>query len=249
MITHMTNPAPILRGRYRVDGLLARSELNTVFAATDLSDGTAVVLKVANEHCRDIDHHADTCYCLTIEAVLLRRLHRRGIPAPIMRDLFYADWCACLVMNRIDGLSLELLANSGLLSVPRALLAIDAVATTVAAVHALGIAHHDIKPANIVLPSRGPAILIDWGSAARLRLATERSRFVTWTREYTCIEQRLGQVLVTNDIYALGRTLAKVCRNPDAQIAAIIERATAPLGRRYPSVHDFRADLRQALIQ
>jgi eukaryotic-like serine/threonine-protein kinase len=89
------------------------------------------------------------------------------------------------------------------------------------------------------------AVLIDWGAAARLRPYVERSRYVALTPGYASPEQRLGHVLATNDVYALGRTLAALCPVADARIEAIIERATAPLGQRYRSVAAFRADPRR----
>lgn len=40
---------------------------------------------------------------------------------------------------------------------------LDAVARAVAALHGAGLAHGDLKPANVVLPPGGGAALIDWG--------------------------------------------------------------------------------------
>jgi eukaryotic-like serine/threonine-protein kinase len=235
----------VLRGRYTCDVVLVRGEVNTLLIATDLADGTMVVVKTANEPCDDVTCHSSACYCLTSEFAILRRLHRHGAGVPTPIDLLHADGYACLVLERIPGPSLATLAAARRLSIEHVLCALDDIITIVAIAHQLGLAHQDITPTNILLPPRGPAMLIDWGAAARLRPYVERSRYIAFTPGYASPEQRLGHVLAANDVYALGRTLAALGQGADARIEAIIERATAPLGRRYHSVAAFRADLRR----
>ena len=70
-----------------------------------------------------------------------------------------------LVMQYVEGETLEQRLARGSLPVTEVLAIASSVADALAEVHALGIVHRDLKPANIVLSARGPKIL-DFGVAA-----------------------------------------------------------------------------------
>ena len=70
-----------------------------------------------------------------------------------------------LVMQRVEGETLEARLARGPLSVPDALTLGIEVADALAEVHALGIVHRDLKPANVIMSPRGARVL-DFGVAS-----------------------------------------------------------------------------------
>jgi hypothetical protein len=73
-----------------------------------------------------------------------------------------------LVMELVRGTNLERTLEGGALSMVRALEIVDDLLSGLGAMHAVHIAHLDVKPANIVLRERsGEAVLVDFGLAGR----------------------------------------------------------------------------------
>jgi tRNA A-37 threonylcarbamoyl transferase component Bud32 len=115
-----------------------------------------------------------------------------------------------LVMKRIDGASLAArIAGGPRLSVAAVVqIGID-VAGALAALHAAGVVHRDVKPANIVLRRDGRAVLTDLGLArgALFRTVT-RLDVAVGTLAYMSPEQAIGRPLDGRaDLWSLGVVL------------------------------------------
>jgi serine/threonine-protein kinase len=85
-------------------------------------------------------------------------------------------------MEYIDGIDLgELMAREGALPVPRAVRILRQLCTGLAAAHAAGLVHRDVKPENIMIFQRGtePDVvkILDFGMVKRVD--TEHSRNLT----------------------------------------------------------------------
>ena len=72
-----------------------------------------------------------------------------------------------LVMELVEGTTLEKLIESRTLDVPRAMRILDDVLAGLAAMHQVRVAHLDIKPSNVVLRNSGEGVLVDFGLAGR----------------------------------------------------------------------------------
>jgi hypothetical protein len=72
-----------------------------------------------------------------------------------------------LVMEYVEGLTLERLLETRGLDMTRALQTLDDVLEGMEAMHAVGVAHLDLKPSNVVLRKTGEAVLVDFGLAGR----------------------------------------------------------------------------------
>lgn len=70
-----------------------------------------------------------------------------------------------IVMERLQGQTLSLLISGRPLPLDRTLTLASEVADALAAAHAAGIIHRDVKPANIFVTTRGDAKLLDFGPA------------------------------------------------------------------------------------
>ncbi len=114
-----------------------------------------------------------------------------------------------LVMEHVEGQSLDRLIGSPRLTMETALRVVFHLAQALEAAHEQGVVHRDIKPANVLIDHAGRPKLTDFGLA---RLATDpaglsRSGDLLGTPRYMSPEQVLlghGEVDHRTDIYSLG---------------------------------------------
>ncbi|HQY61674.1 MAG: serine/threonine protein kinase [Myxococcales bacterium] len=72
-----------------------------------------------------------------------------------------------LVMELVEGLSLELAVESLALDMPRALRALSDLLAGLSVMHEAGLGHLDVKPSNVVLRDGEVAVLVDFGLSGR----------------------------------------------------------------------------------
>jgi serine/threonine protein kinase len=70
-------------------------------------------------------------------------------------------------MELIDGVSLERLIRTRSLTLPLALACLDGILAGLEAMHAVGVAHLDVKPSNIILRQGREPVLVDFGLSGR----------------------------------------------------------------------------------
>ncbi|GAC1624375.1 MAG: hypothetical protein PVS2B2_15310 [Candidatus Acidiferrum sp.] len=112
-----------------------------------------------------------------------------------------------LVMDLVEGQSLEQILAKGSLPFPRTCSWGAEVATALAVAHRKGIIHGDVKPANILIAADGRVKLTDFGMA---RLASHDSLDtpLLGTPAYWCPEQILGKPQdARSDLFSLGVVL------------------------------------------
>lgn len=125
-----------------------------------------------------------------------------------VHDFGVDDGIAYMVMEFLPGPDLAaLLRSGGALPVVDALDYVQQAAAGLAAAHARGILHRDVKPANLMLTSTGSLKVVDFGIAA----AADNSHDLTATGQvigslsYLAPERSMGSpASVQSDLYALG---------------------------------------------
>lgn len=156
----------LVQGRYRVEARLGHGGMGAVFRARDERNGAPCALKVLP---RDADAPA-ALHRFAREATLVRGLHHPGL----LRLFDFGDEAGApfLVMELLEGDTLEQrLAQRGSLRWDEALHVARSVGGALALLHAAGLVHRDVKPANIVLaaaPAGERPVLIDFGLAKRV---------------------------------------------------------------------------------
>jgi serine/threonine-protein kinase len=150
-------------GRYRVEAMIGRGGMGSVYRAFDLTLRRPVALKVLH----------DAMTRLVREARLAASLSHPNIVSVL--DVGEHERIAYMAMELLDGRPLRFLLRTPL-SVEEKLRWIADVARALAAAHASGLIHRDVKPQNVMVTSAG-AKLLDFGLAKELDAAAAKK----WT--------------------------------------------------------------------
>jgi serine/threonine protein kinase len=195
----------LIAGRYRVERAVGRGGMGTVWLCHDEILGRQVAVK-------QVGHlpggsTTDTARALR-EARSSAALNHKNVVSVF--DVVESEEGAWLVMEYVPSRTLsEILREDGPLPPERAARIGAQVADGLAAAHALGTIHRDVKPGNILVGDDGTAKISDFGIA---RMAGEeqltRTGLVTGTPSYFSPELARGEdPAAGSDVYALGATL------------------------------------------
>ncbi len=207
------DPGTVIRGKYRIERLLGRGGMGTVYLAEHLLLGRVRALKFISSE-------------LSQDPALLKRFRREALAASELHhpnvvqvlDLDQAeDGAPFIAMEYIEGEDLCCLLARGHLPVVRALALARGIALGLGAAHSKRILHRDVKPANILIahePGQPETPkLLDFGIAAMKETSSDIShtRGILLTPEYAAPEQWLGLPAEEQDgrvdLYALGGVL------------------------------------------
>lgn len=152
----------VLGDRYQIVEPLGQGGMGSVYLAETLPDEQEVAIKIVRpEHAGNPTVH---------ERFIREVRHTSGIASPhVVRILdtgMSPDGRAYLVMERLEGESLtERLRRPPSLRTIEALHVARDVARALAAAHATGVIHRDLKPDNIILCKDGTVKVVDFGIA------------------------------------------------------------------------------------
>jgi serine/threonine protein kinase len=197
-------------GAYEVKGLLGRGGMGVVLKAVDPALNRTVAIKVLSAHLANCG------------AARQRFLREARAAAAVMHEHVVAVHAVddkgglpYLVMEYVSGRSLqERLDRQGPLTIPEILRIGMQAAAGLAAAHAQGLVHRDVKPANILLENGVErARLTDFGLARAVSdAALTQSGVVTGTPQYMAPEQARGEAVDHRaDLFSLGSTLYAMC--------------------------------------
>jgi serine/threonine protein kinase len=122
-------------------------------------------------------------------------------------DLAGEEHLAYLVMELVEGESLsDQLARERRLGVQRTLDVLQQTAAALAAAHAAGVVHRDVKPGNILVGADGIVRITDFGIAwSASSVPLTQTGQVVGTAHYLSPEQAAGdRAGPASDVYALG---------------------------------------------
>ena len=154
-----------------------------------------------------------------------------------------------IVMELVDGGTLaDYLRERGQLDVTEATDIADAVLAALAAAHAVGLVHRDIKPGNVLLPREGGVRLADFGIAKGVQEATAgltATGQVIGTAAYLSPEQVEGHPATpASDVYGMGIVLYEMLTgSPPFSGGTPLAIALAHTTRPVPSLRAARPDV------
>jgi serine/threonine-protein kinase len=188
---------------YRIDGLVARSGMASIFRGTDVRDGRAVAIKIP---------HAE----MEADPVLYDRFKReeeigKKLSHPGVVRVFNDEDRSrrYMVLEWVDGRLLRQILNGQKpLPTERAIRITLALCDALGYIHSQGVVHRDLKPENIMIGPDDQVKLIDFGIAANAgsrRLTFAKLTEAMGTPDYISPEQVKGKRGdARSDVYSLG---------------------------------------------
>ncbi len=202
----MTSAGDLVGGRYRLGSLVAGGGMGQVWRAHDTLLGRTVAVKLLRRE-------------FTGDPAFLQRFRAEARHAALLNDPHIAavhDYgevaegggtLPYLVMELVQGVPLsDLLLREGRLGIDRSLRIVRQTAAGLAAAHAAGVVHRDVKPGNVLVTADDDVKITDFGiawSAASVHLT--QTGQVLGTAHYLSPEQADGAPATpASDVYALG---------------------------------------------
>ncbi len=226
----------LLYGRYRIESILGRGGMGSVYQALDENLGIQVAVKenlfTTEEYARQFRR----------EATILAGLRHSNLPR-VTDHFVIAGQGQYLVMDFIDGEDLRSRIDKG--NLPSERLTIDWAKQICDALHYLHnrqppVVHRDIKPGNIRVTSEGRAVLVDFGLARLMEGPTTTTGAKAMTPGYSPPEQYgASRTDARTDIYALAATLYTLLTGSmpeDGLERALGQRTLTPIRTRNPKV-------------
>ena len=193
----------ILGGKYRIGKKIGSGGIGVVYAAEHMALGHEVAIKVLRgAAARDGGEIAR----LRREAYIQVHVEHPNVARVLDLDQM-PDGSIYVVMERLVGRSLaDKLSREGLVAPGLAIPVFLGVCGALAAAHAKGVVHRDLKPGNIFLCDDGTSKVLDFGmSKLAAAESLTQAGYTLGTPEYMAPEQCIGAAVeARTDIYALG---------------------------------------------
>jgi eukaryotic-like serine/threonine-protein kinase len=233
-------------GTYEILSMIGAGGMGEVYCARDSRLKREVAIKVLPD---EFSADPERIEQFQREAEALAALNHYNIAG--IHDVLEYGNSRCLVMELVDGDTLEDLLNRGPLPVDDALKIAAQIADALEAAHEKGVIHRDLKPGNIKITPDGKAKLLDFGLARLLETKTVNpglsnsptiltqslSGQILGTAAYMSPEQARGQRADRqSDIWAFGCVLYEMLTRRQAFAG---ETLTDILGRIVAAEPDF----------
>jgi eukaryotic-like serine/threonine-protein kinase len=206
----LSKTAPDLAGRaldsrYELHELIGEGAFGRVYRGVDRRLHRQVAIKVIKPWWAEQDEWVER---FEREAQLLARVSDPGIVQ--IFDIGHAAEGPYYVAELVDGESLAQRLRRGAMTPSEAVAIATRLCDALASAHARGIVHCDVKPANVLLSSRGELKVGDFGVARLAGDGTSQalSATVAGTPRYMAPEQARGErTTAATDVYSAGVVL------------------------------------------
>jgi len=190
-------------GQYRIEELVARSGMASIYRGTDMRNGRPVAVKIPHP-----EMEADPVLFdrFTREIEIGQKLDHPGVMKVLDRG---EPGQVYMVMEWVEGRLLRrVLVETRKLPAERARAITIAICDALDYIHRNGVVHRDLKPENIMIDSEDRIKLIDFGIAGKAgarRLTFGKLSQIAGTPDYISPEQVKGKRGDgRSDIYSLG---------------------------------------------
>ena len=210
----------VLREKYRLDRLLGVGGMASVYAA-EHRNGRRVAVKLLHP---ELSLNREVRERFLREGLVANRVGHPGAVAVLDDDVCESGE-AFLVMELLEGATLEKLSELGVLPIPALCTVARDLLDVLIAAHGHGIVHRDLKPANLFVTNAGQLKVLDFGIARLLEAGTARATqtgMLLGTPDFMAPEQALGrvnQIDARTDLWAVGATLFTLASRQSVHVA------------------------------
>jgi serine/threonine-protein kinase len=191
-------------GHYRIVSLIGSGGMGTLYRARDERLDREVALKFLPS---DLSAERKPRERLLAEARAVAALNHPNVCA-IHEIAETADGRMFFAMPLYDGITLKEKLRQGPLSIEEAVSTAIQIARGLAAAHARGIVHRDVKPGNVMLSPDGTVRLLDFGLAIPIDAIRVNSNSTRGTVAYMSPQQARGEPIdARSDLWSLGVVL------------------------------------------
>jgi tetratricopeptide (TPR) repeat protein len=220
-------PGTLLGGRYEIVAMLGLGGMGAVYKAYDRDIDRVIALKVIRP---DLASHPELLQRFKQELLLARQIAHKNVVR--IFDVRESGGIKFITMEYIDGRDLRsLLGEHGKLPVPEALEIMRQACAGLAAAHAEGVIHRDLKPGNIMRDQNGRVVVMDFGLARTLDGGgMTQTGAMLGTMEYMSPEQaKAGPLDERSDLFTVGLILyelitGKTPFQAESAIASLLKR-------------------------
>ncbi len=239
-------------GPYRVEAQIGAGGMGVVFKARDTRLNRDVALKII--HPASSNTQLEEAFLR--EARLASSLNHPGIVT--IYDILFLGGLTCIVMEFVSGSPLHHLIPQGGLPIDRALVIGCAIGNAVAAAHAAGVVHRDLKPGNVLVRGDDSIKILDFGLAKMMATASPDADtealsifhgVTVGTAGYMPPEQADGEEADTRaDIFSFGVTLYRMLTGAmPFSGASSVEVLRATRKQDPPSMRSMRPEIPQTI--
>ena len=209
----------VLAGRYQIEAVIGKGGSGVVFRAFDRIAQTPVALKILNPELAAEPHWAER---FSRELRLARQIQHPNVCR--VYDIGEADGHRFLSMELATGGTLRgvRLEDKSLRPFAERVADARALVEGLAAIHAAGIIHRDVKPENLLRMEDGRVVVSDFGLATNPDQVPSVTVMVG-TPSYMAPEMVMGDpASKSSDVWALGVTMHEILfgRRPEWDLAA-----------------------------
>ncbi|MBB4912093.1 serine/threonine-protein kinase [Actinophytocola algeriensis] len=205
----MTDEGRLVAGRYRLVHRIGTGAMGVVWTAHDERlNRTVAVKRLLLQPGLPPEEQAEAVARCMREGRIAARLHHPN--AISVFDVVDEDGAPCLIMEYLPSKSLAMVMSERGPLPAREVARIGAQsAAALAAAHAAGIVHRDVKPGNILLGDDGTVKITDFGiSRASDDVTVTKTGMIAGTPAYLAPEAAVGNdPTPASDVFSLGSTL------------------------------------------
>lgn len=202
----MLKPGDFIENRYKVDKLLGRGGMSTVYLIHDNRLDHQWVLKEFVFTGPDANERDALEDQFEKEAKLLARLDHPYLPKVI--DYFSQDESHFLVEEYVEGKTLLQLIMNGEMELADYIDVVIRICEVLNYIHKQGIIYRDLKPDNVIVKENGDIKLVDFGIARIFKAGKPKDTVIVGTPGFAAPEQYgTSQTDPRSDIYSLGALL------------------------------------------
>lgn len=205
----------VLSGRYRIDELIGRGGMASVYRGKDLTLGRSVAIKILKRELA-VDSAFRTRFRLEAQAAsrmahpTIVRVYDAGEDTETDPD-GTTHPVPYIVMELVGGVLLKSVISDGPVPLADALRYTDGILEALEYSHRAGVVHRDIKPGNVMVTERGQIKVMDFGIARAVSDSSStvaETTAIIGTASYFSPEQAKGEpVDARADVYSTGVVL------------------------------------------